>query len=218
VGCRACPHSKPTAKSATPPPRSQGNPCVDCRDHPRRSPRTLALIAAASGLATRVRPFPWVNTVGSEAFGAARLPTAQSKLGKGAKLELPPGFVRFYQQSHNVYAINRGQVVIKITRQSNFDAAGAGFWADQVRDRLTQDLGVPVEEPTKITIRDNEVGYAMTGNRPAGKDPLGYFVGLAANKKHVFLIEAWGPADQLIDQHEALTASLKTLRVNRGWW
>lgn len=176
----------------------------------------------ASGLAGRVQPFPWVNAVGSEAFGASRLPTAQPKLGKAPKLTLPDGFVRFYQHEHRVFAIDRGQVVIKVTRQLNYDQAKAGFWVDQVRDRLTKELGVPVNEPRKITIRDDETGYTMTGNRPSsgttGNQPLGYFVGLAASDDHVFVIEAWGPAEQLDTQRDALVTSLKTLRVNKGWW
>ena len=70
----------------------------------------------ASGLASKVRPFPWVNSVGGEAFGAEALPRAQSKLGRGAELELPDGYVRFYQKDHEVYALGRGQVVVKVNR------------------------------------------------------------------------------------------------------
>lgn len=172
----------------------------------------------ASGLATRVRPFGWVNAVGSEAFGAARLPRAQAKLGKAPKLELPDGFVRFYQDNYRVFAIDRGQVVVKVTRQTNYDEADAAFWADQVRDRLTQDLGVPVSEPQRLTVDDANAGYTMTGKRPAGQEQLGYFVGLSANDKYVFLVEAWGPAEQVNEQQPALTTSLQTLRVTRGWF
>lgn len=172
----------------------------------------------ASGLAGRVRPFPWVNSVGSEAFGAARLPNAQPKLGRAPKLTLPEGFVRFYQQDHRVFAINQGQVVIKVTRQPNYDAADAGFWVGQVRDRLTQELGVPVDEPTQVKLNDQDTAYTMTGNRPAGANPLGYFIGLAASDKNVFLVEAWGPAEEVETQQDALINALKTLRVNRGWW
>ncbi|MEM7626146.1 MAG: DUF4349 domain-containing protein [Planctomycetota bacterium] len=172
----------------------------------------------ASGLATRVRPFGWVNAVGSEAFGAARLPRAQAKLGKAPRLDLPDGFVRFSQENYRVFAIDRGQVVIKVTRQPNYDKADAGFWADQVRDRLTQDLGVPVSDPQRLTVDDANAGYVMTGNRPAGQDQLGYFVGLSANDKHVFLVEAWGPAKQVDAKHDELVRALKTLRVTRGWF
>ncbi|MEM9420597.1 MAG: DUF4349 domain-containing protein [Planctomycetota bacterium] len=172
----------------------------------------------ASGVAGRVRPFRWVNGVGGEAFGAARLPQAQPKLGKAAKLTLPDGFVRFYQQDYRVFAIDRGQVVMKATRQPNYDSADAGFWIDQVRDRLTKELGVPVDEPVEVQLSDDETAFAMTGDRPAGTEPLGYFVGLAANDKNVFLVEAWGPAEQVEALHDALIESLKTLRVNRGWW
>ncbi|MEM1027617.1 MAG: DUF4349 domain-containing protein [Planctomycetota bacterium] len=171
-----------------------------------------------SGLAGRVRPFPWVNSVGSEAFGAARLPNAQPKLGKAPKLTLPDGFVRFYQQGYRVFAIDRGQVVIKVTRQANYDAAGADFWADQVRDRLTKELGVPVGEPAPVQLNDQDTAFTLTGDRQSGTAPLGYFVGLAANDKNVFLVEAWGPAEEVEAQRDALITALKTLRVNRGWW
>jgi peptidoglycan hydrolase-like protein with peptidoglycan-binding domain len=172
----------------------------------------------ASGLAARVRPFPWVNTIGAEAFGAAPLPHAQPQLGKAAQINLPEGFVRFFQQDYRVYAINREQVVLKLTRQLNYDKAAAGFWSDQVRARLTEDLGVPVQEPTQITLAANETGFVLTGSRAAGKEKLGYFVGLSASADFVYLVEAWGPADQLTAQRDALIDSLKTLRVNRGWW
>ena len=147
----------------------------------------------ASGLAGRVTPFPWVATVGSEAFGARRLPNAQPKLGRGAKLDLPPGFVRFFQQDYHLFAIDRDQVVLKVTRQANYDQAPARFWVDQVRDRLTRQLGVPVDEPRRVALGDDETAYTMTGNRPSGEEALGYFVGLASNDDHVYLIEAWGP-------------------------
>ena len=172
----------------------------------------------ASGLASKVRPFPWVNTVGGEAFGAAALPQAQSKLGRGAELDLPDGFVRFYQKDYEVYALGRGQVVMKVSRVSNYDEASAGFWVDQVRERLTEELGVPMDEPRRVTIRDDEVGYTMTGSRPAGQEQLGYFVGLAASDDHVFVIEAWGPADEVEAKQDELIRSLQTLRINRGWW
>ncbi|MEM8737982.1 MAG: DUF4349 domain-containing protein [Planctomycetota bacterium] len=172
----------------------------------------------ASGLSARVRPFAWVNAVGGEAFGATRLPRAQVKLGKAPKLELPDGFVRFYQENHTVFAINRGQVMVKVTRQPNFDKAPADFWADQIRERLTQDLGVPVSEPQRLAMRDGSPGFTMTGRRPAGPDPLGYFVGLSSNDKHVFLVEAWGPAEAVRPQQDALIAALQTLRVTRGWF
>ena len=172
----------------------------------------------ASGLATRVRPFGWVNSVGAEAFGAARLPRAQAKLGKAPKLDLPDGFVRFYQQNHTVYAIDRGQVVVKVTRQTNYDQAEAAFWADQVRDRLTQDLGVPIGEPTELRAGDDRPTFTMNGQRPAGQEQLGYFVGLAANDRYVFLVEAWGPAKQVDLQRSVLVDSLQTLRVTRGWF
>ncbi len=172
----------------------------------------------ASGIASRIRPFPWVLAVGAEAFGVDGLPRAQSKLGRGTKLDLPAGFVRFFQQDYRVYAIDRGQVVLKVSRYDNFDQAPAGFWADQVRDRLTQDLGVPMSDPQRVVIDDDETGYTMTGNRAAGQDRLGYFVGLAANDDHVFLVEAWGPAEQVDAKNDEMIKSLRTLRVNRGWW
>ncbi len=171
----------------------------------------------SSGLATRVRPFPWVNTVGGEAFGAARLPQAQSRIGKGARIDLPEGFVRFYQQDYRVFAIDRGQVVLKVTRHANYDQADTSFWVDQVRDRLTEELGVPISAAQRVTIRDNDPGYVMTGNRPAGKDRLGYFVGLSATDDYVYAVEAWGPADQVEQQHGRLIESLRTLRVSRFW-
>ena len=172
----------------------------------------------ASGIASRIRPFPWVLAVGAEAFGVDDLPRAQSKLGRGTKLDLPAGFVRFYQQDYRVYAIDRGQVILKVSRYDNFDDAPAGFWADQVRDRLTQDLGVPMSDPQRVVIDDDETGYTMTGNHAAGQERLGYFVGLAANDDHVFLVEAWGPAEQVDAKNPEMLQSLRTLRINRGWW
>jgi hypothetical protein len=171
----------------------------------------------ASGLATRVRPFGWVNGVGDEAFGRDRLPAAQPRLGKGPDLDLPDGFVRFYQQQHRVYAIDGGQLVMKVTRNANYDEADAAFWKQQVHDRLTQDLGVPVAEPEKVEVDDAE-GYVMTGSRTAGQNELGYFVGLTRNDDYVFLVEAWGPAAPLTDRRDELVESLRTLRVSRGWW
>ncbi|MEO1237689.1 MAG: DUF4349 domain-containing protein [Planctomycetota bacterium] len=172
----------------------------------------------ASGLAGRVRPFAWVNSVGDEAFGARPLPHAQPKLGRAPKLTLPGGFVRFYQKDHRVFAIDRGQVVVKLTRQPNFDQADVGFWVDQVRDRLTTELGVPTQDPVRRVTQNRSPVLVIHGQRPAGQKPLGYLAGLAANDKHVFVLEAWGPADELERQAPALIESLETLQINRGWW
>ncbi len=191
------------------------------RDRVAMSTITVAFNApkgTSSGLAGRVRPFPWVNEVGAEAFGAARLPKAQPKLGKAARVELPDGFVRFFQRDYRVYAIDRGRVVLKVSRHPNYDAADAAFWVDQVRDRLTDDLGVPVDGPNDVAIEGGAAGVVLTGKRPAGRDPLGYFVGLSASDRYVYLVEAWGPAGQIAAQHDALVGSLQTLRVSRGWW
>lgn len=174
-------------------------------------------VGTASGLAGRVQPFGWVSAVGAEAFGARRLPQAQPKLGRAPRLELPDGFVRFYQQDHRIYAIDRGQVVVKVSRQSNFDEAPADFWAEQIRDRLTRELGVPVGEPVAVDL-DGDPGFTLTGRRPAGNEALGYFVGLTSNDDYVYLVEAWGPIEQLDRHTSALVGSLGTLRVSRGWF
>ena len=83
---------------------------------------------------------------------------------------------------------------------------------DQVRERLTEELGVPMGEPQRVTIRDGEVGYTMIGQPPdRDAEELGYFVGLAASDDHVFVVEAWGPADAVEEARAGLVNSLQSL-------
>lgn len=139
-------------------------------------------------------PFSWVEELG-DGLVAGQVQQQTRKLGyfaSGPRFTPPVGFVRYYEQSNEVEAMNAEGLRLRVLRRNNVDKAPLSFWQSLARKSLVEGRSLVV------TGQEGDDNYFyLTGTRDLGGNTLGYVLGIKRSDNQVAVFEAWGPKDQI---------------------
>ena len=137
-------------------------------------------------------PFSWVEELG-DGLVAGQVQQQTRKLGyfsSGPKFAPPAGFVRYYEQSTEVEAMDAEGLRLRVLRRSNIDKAALSFWQALARKSLVEGRALAVAK------QEGDANYFyLTGTREVGGNSLGYVLGIKRSDDYVAVFEAWGPKD-----------------------
>lgn len=137
-------------------------------------------------------PFSWVEELG-DGLVAGQVQQQTRKLGffaSGPRFSPPAGFVRYYEQSNEVEAMDAEGLRLRVLRRPNVDKAPLGFWQTLARKSLVDGRSLAVTEA------EGDASYCyLRGTRDVGGTMLGYVMGIKRSDNHVAVFEAWGPKE-----------------------
>lgn len=154
-------------------------------------------------------PFAWVEQLGG-GLVAGNIEQSTRKAGffsRGPSFQPPAGFVRYYEASDEVDAMDAGGLLIRVQERDNMDKAALEFWSKLIRRQLV--------EGRALAITGEEMasgGYVVTGTREVGGSAVGYMLAVKRTNSDVTIFEAWGPKAQFDQAVAALKKSALTIR------
>jgi|GEM_PF-746287 len=162
---------------------------------------------------TRLVPFPWVRGLTSEMSRPA--PPRPKKGGwlSRSLLDPPSGYLRFYQDTWATEAMSPAVVYIKGYRVENYAGGDMDFWLTLVRRVLTEQKVVALSEEGEQALGKGKEAKLLIGSKQIGTVGMGYMAALATTTKHVYVVEAWGPAEAFAGDLAKLKDSVGTVRV-----
>jgi len=159
-------------------------------------------------------PFPWVETLGSElAQGARREDRWYGRTGRGVAFELPEGYVKYYQGDDVTRAMSADGVLVRAERRENCEGGKTEFWARLIRRVLLERRTVPVKDQAALKLKTGAEARVLSGGKEVGGKDTGYLLAVAADKKWVYTLEAWGPRERLEADRAKIEKAVQSLRV-----
>lgn len=163
---------------------------------------------------TEALPFPWIRDLASGALkgDTQSNPDTSRLFRRNDRFKLPPGFVRYYERDHLTEAMSADNVLIKFTRHDNYDGGTLEFWTALAKKTLTDNRAVLVLEQQDLQLTDKTAARVLVGTKDLGGGPKQtYLLGVAATARYVYTFEAWGPAQNVAPQREALVKAFSTM-------
>ncbi len=160
--------------------------------------------------AGRPVPFEWIARLGDGLMAGAveSQPRQPRFLGRGPRFDLPRSFLRYYQSSDLVEAMDADGLRIKVQRQRNYDKGEVDFWHKLARRSLVESRALRIDgerelDPERVLLR---------GTRDVAGQLHGYMLVLMRTSSRIYTLEAWGPLEGFEDARAALEASAMSLR------
>lgn len=158
-------------------------------------------------------PFPWVRDLAGDLINGTRPAGIDTNLFKrGIRLDLPEGFVKYYEQPDVTRAMAADGVLIKVHRHRNYDGGNLTFWSTLARRTLVESRSIAVDHGHAFELADGTPAMRYQGRRQIGGQTQRYMVILAVTSKRVFVYEAWGEAETLGKVRDAVLASAESIR------
>jgi hypothetical protein len=146
----------------------------------------------------RLLPFEWVERLGDGLVrGAVARYSPHASRKRWIRFELPEGYIKYYEWPFVVWAMSARNVFVRIDRHENREGGGIGFWYPLIRRELVEEKAFAVaeeKEPLLDTLADAKM---LVATKELGGKEYGYLVAVVANRKHVHVLEAWGPKEAL---------------------
>ena len=159
-------------------------------------------------------PFRWVDALAMElAQGVQREAGWTGRSGRGVAFELPEGYVKYYEGGNVTRAMSAEGVIVRAERRDNHEGGTAEFWTKLIRRVLVERRTIPVREEAAVKLKTGAEARMLAGGKQvAGKD-LGYLLAVAADRKSVYTLEAWGPREALVADRAKIEKAVQSLRV-----
>lgn len=163
-------------------------------------------------LSTGVR-IQWVREMGEVFTQRERIDiTSPRRLRDGVSIDLPAGFVRYYQECRVTQAVNADGVRIRVRRLKNFEDCEAAFWG-QLAARSLREVGeMEVTDEDEVGIYNDKVARRVQAQRQIAGETVRYLAGIAVSDEYVYVFEAWGVAEGFERVSQELDQSLGTMR------
>lgn len=159
-------------------------------------------------------PFPWVRNLGDGLLTGIAQPRPDTSMWrrKVMAIDLPAGYVRYYERDALAEAMNADNVMIKLQRHENFSGGDLAFWSKLCRKNLVENRALSVLREYDVTLEKGNKARLIVGTRQLAGQQSGYLLALAVEKNRVYAIEAWGPLTEFNRELPALERALRTLR------
>ncbi len=162
-------------------------------------------------------PFAWVRELG-DGLLSGRLVASAERGGffkSGTSFELPPAYVRYFEDDDRTEAMSAEGVLIKLQRHDNYDGGALEFWQKLARRAMVDNRGLAVTDERDTKLKSGAKAHMITGTREIAGKPFGYTLVIASNDRRVFTFEAWGPAETFKKDQAALSRSIETLDISK---
>jgi hypothetical protein len=162
-------------------------------------------------------PFPWVLRLADGAVTGTAEGSAQrgNWFQRGVTFDLPKGFIRYFERSSMTEAMSGAGVVLKVTRQENYDGGDLAFWSPLVRRVLTESRAIALSDTRTVTLDNGSAGELYAGVKDAGNRRARYLLGLVAGKHYVWAFEAWGEEKAFADSAAEIEKAFKSMDAGR---
>jgi hypothetical protein len=151
-------------------------------------------------------PFAWVEELG-EGLVAGQVNQQIRKAGffsRGPAFKPPVGFVRYYEESTRIDAMDAGSLLIRVQRRENVDKAPLEFWSKLITRSLVENRSAVVMASEDFP---KDGGRVIRCTRDVAGKPLSYLVCIKRSNRSVTIMEAWGPKEQFDAVYDALRTS-----------
>jgi hypothetical protein len=163
---------------------------------------------------TKQTPFRWVHKLGDGPTRNISRDTRQRRsVWAGSMFELPEDFISFYEDNNRSAAMSAANVIIDMRKQKNYKGGSVDFWGDLVRGVLVEQKVFSVTEKSEVTLKNKRKAVLMEGAKQIGSKSYSYLIAITANKKHVYVLEAWGAKEAFSLQRNKLLDCVKTMRL-----
>ncbi len=162
-------------------------------------------------------PFSWVRELGAGLVSGevANFPQKGGFFDKGARFDLPPGYIRYYDTEQMTQVMSADGMFMKLQKLDNYDEGDLLFWSKLARRVLSEQRAVNIEAESEAAVAGGTKAVVLRGTREIGaSDKRGYQLAIVRTKKNVFALEMWGPLDTFNRDRAALDKAITTLRVN----
>lgn len=160
-------------------------------------------------------PFEWVRTIGD---GLAR-PTMENygpfvSSWSRIKFDLPESYVLYYQKDYRTMAISADNNMIVVRRHENYKGGSLEFWRKLIRRQLVEVRAFSVKGEDTVSLDSRDKAVLFTARKEIGKQAYAYILAVASSDDYVYTYEAWGLADKLEPDLEAIEKSIKSMKID----
>lgn len=160
-------------------------------------------------------PVAWVRDLGGVFQQRSAIDvTAPRRLKDGVSIELPEGFIKYYQENYVTQAIDANGVRVRVRRHKNFDGGSTKFWQKLITRSLSDNGGLAVDKPKTIEFERGQPGQLIVGSKTMAGETVRYMiaVGVAADDDYVYTFEAWGVAQHIDEVDGDLVNTIASMR------
>jgi hypothetical protein len=158
-------------------------------------------------------PFPWVRELGTEFIGGAQPASIDERwFSSKIRFAMPRSFVKYQQHAHITRALSANGVLLKVTKQQNYEGGDLDFWSTLVRRTLVETRAIAVTGEQALMAAGGTAGQLYVGQKTIGKQSHSYLVGIFSVSRSVYVYEAWGPAAAVEEVKDDIIASMQSLR------
>ncbi|MHC4528645.1 MAG: DUF4349 domain-containing protein [Planctomycetota bacterium] len=159
-------------------------------------------------------PFRWVHELGEGLKKAVVSGPRESRgMWRQSIFEPPDGYVKYYEHEDRTGAMSAKGVLIDARRQKNYKGGNIEFWGELVRRVLVEQKVFSVKEQLGPQLKNKSKAVVFIAGKQIGTKEYGYLVALAAGKKHVYVMEAWGPLQEFEKDRSKLVGAVKSMRM-----
>ncbi len=158
-------------------------------------------------------PFPWVRDLATEFIGGTRPASIDERwFSSKIRFTMPGSFVKYVQHEQITRALSANGVLLKVTKQKNYEGGTLDFWGTLVRRTLVETRAIAVTDEQSFTTAGGTPGKLFVGEKSIGNKPHRYMAAIVPVERSVYVYEAWGPRDALNDVKDRITESMRSLR------
>jgi hypothetical protein len=160
-----------------------------------------------------VIPFPWVRDLGQGLVsGAAETHTEKGGwFSGGVGIDMPAGYIRYYQLDDLTEGMSANGVMIKAQRHDNYAGGDITFWSELAHRALVENRSVAISGQTDFQLHDHTPAKIIDGTKEISDGKFRYLLLVAVSNDNVYTVEMWGPKDLVDKDHDALQKSLASL-------
>jgi len=131
------------------------------------------------------------------------------------RMDVPDGFVEVGREARGDYetrAVSADGVVVALRVEPNPENGAPEFWADAVRNELTQARGYALAKEEEVKSASGLDGRLMEFTADAEGVKAAYLVAVFVKDDDVLVAEAGGKADAVAARRDALRTALLSVR------
>jgi hypothetical protein len=158
-------------------------------------------------------PFAWIRQLGDGlvAGTAQGQPDTSRWRCRVVSLDLPPGFVKYYERDDLAEAMNADGVLVKLLRHENYQGGDVTFWGKLARRALVENRSLCITRESDVALRSKAKARLIVGTRDLGGKQNGYLLALVPTERRIYTLEAWGPAAEFARELANLEAMVQSV-------
>jgi len=160
-------------------------------------------------------PIAWVRDLGHVFRQRSAIDvTTPRRLRDGVSVNLPDGFIRYYQENYVTQAIDANGVQIRVRRHKNFEGGSGKFWEQLITRSLDDNAGLTIGPAKPVTFERGNPGKLIAGKKTIAGETVRYMiaVGVASDEDYVYTLEAWGVAEHFDAAEDEIKQAIASMR------